>query len=504
VLLRPTPDDVRVIGRTVGLGLLVVGVGTAALSLLALSLGEFHAGSALAVGAAIEVGAGSLLRRHSWTRRPLSWMRGVVAATVTWITCSVTAAVPLYLSGHYGSWLDATFEGLSGLTTSGLTLVQDLDHMATSLLLYRHLLELIGAMAIVIAGLTILTAPTATSSSLTPSDARDERILPSLDRTARRVLNVGSAVLVPGLAAATIAVAVAGLDGWRALLHGVSLAISAGTTGGFSITSASVGYYHSGLVQAVLLPLMIAGALSFALYQAASRRDRFATMRDIEVQTLLLSMTGVLAIVLIGLGRSGAQVEFGALFSQGVFTAVSAHTTTGLYVVAPRLIGTDWGQLAPAALVAAMAIGGTTGSPAGGLKVLRVGIILRGVVADVRRVLLPEKALVVPTFRWGGRRRNLEHAHVRSAATLLLLLVSASLTMSVLILYVDGGVHLTEALFLSVSAASNSGHTLGLLGPDTQGVLKLGLMALMLLGRLEWLAVFSTLGFIHAGLRGRA
>jgi trk system potassium uptake protein len=110
----------------------------------------------------------------------------------------VTAAVPLYLSGHYGSWLDASFEGLSGLTTSGLTLVQDLDHLATSLMLYRHLLELIGAMAIVIAGLTILTAPTATASSLAPSDARDERILPSLDRTARRVLNVGGAVLVPG------------------------------------------------------------------------------------------------------------------------------------------------------------------------------------------------------------------------------------------------------------------------------------------------------------------
>jgi trk system potassium uptake protein len=504
VLLRPTRDDVRVIGRTVGLGLLVLGSGTTALALLALTLGEFHAGSALATGAAIEIAAGSLLRRHSWTRRPLSWTRGVVAATATWLTCSVTAAVPLYLSGHYGSWLDASFEGLSGLTTSGLTLVQDLDHLATSLMLYRHLLELIGAMAIVIAGLTILTAPTATASSLAPSDARDERILPSLDRTARRVLNVGGAVLVPGLVAVTITVFVAGMDGWRAITHGASLTIAAGTTGGFTASSASVGYYHSGLVQAVLVPLMIAGALSFALYQSAARGDRFASARDIELQTLALSITGVLAIVLIGLGRSGSQVEFGSLFGQGFFTAVSAHTTTGLHVVSPRLIGTDWGQLAPAALVAAMAIGGTTGSPAGGLKVLRVGIILRGVIADVRRVLLPESSLVVSTFHWGGRRRILEHAHVRSAATLLLLLVSASLAMSVLILFVDGSVHLTEALFLAVSAASNSGITLGLLGPDSATAIKVGLMGLMLLGRLEWLAVFSTLGFIHAGLRGRA
>lgn len=503
MLLRPTREDVRVITRSVGLGLLGLGTATGVLAVVALSLGEVDSATALAVGAAIGVGAGGAARARSWTRRPLSWTRGVVAATTTWVAGSAVAAVPLYLSGHYRGYLDAYFEALSGLTTSGLTMVQDLDHLPTSFLLYRHLLELAGALTIVVVGLTVLTAVTATASSLTPSDVRDERILPNPDRIWRQIGKAAGAILVPGVVATTIAVTIAGVGGGRVLAHGVSLAVAAATTGGFASTSASVAYYHSPLVEVVLLPLMVAGALSFALHLTAGRGDRLEVVRDFEVRTLAVSMTVVMAVVLLGLGRSGAQTDLVPLFRRGVFTAISAHTTTGLQVVSPRLFTTDWGQLAPAALVAAMAIGGTTGSSAGGLKALRAGIILRGLVVDVRRVLLPESALVSTTFHW-GRRRTLEHAHVRSAATLLLILLASTLAMSTVVLFVDGTVHLTEALFLSMSAASNSGLTLGTFGPESAGILKVGTMALMLLGRLEWLAVFATLGFAYAGLRGRA
>ena len=503
MLLRPTRDDVRVITRSVGLGVLGLGLATATLVVVALALGEVDSASALAIGAAIGIATGGAVRAGSWTRRPLSWTRGVVAATSTWIVGSAVAAVPFYLSGHYQGYLDAYFEALSGLTTSGLTMVQDLDHLPMSMVFYRHLLELAGALTIIVVGLTVLTAVTATASSLAPSDVRDERILPNPDRIWRQIGKAAGAILVPGVVAATVAVAVAGVGGWDAIAHGLSLAIAAATTGGFAITSSSVAFYHSALVEFVLLPLMIAGALSFALHRAAGRGDRLAVTRDFEVRTLAISMTVILAVVLIGLGRSGAQSDLVPLFRRGVFTTVSAHTTTGLQVVSPRLFSTDWGQLAPAALVAAMAIGGTTGSSAGGLKTLRVGVILRGLVVDVRRVLLPESALVVSTFHW-GRPRTLQHAHVRSAATLLLILLAGTLTMSTVMLFVDGTVQLTEALFLSMSAASNSGLTLGTFGPDSAGILKVGMMCLMLLGRLEWLAVFATIGFAYAGLRGRA
>lgn len=503
MLLRPGTEDVRVILHAVGMALLVLGGGTLALAVPTLLWGDVPTASALGVGGALGVLVGSVLHNHFWTRRPLSWTRAVVSATLSWIAGSVVCAVPFVLSGHYDGWLDAWFEALSGLTTSGLTLVQDLDHLPAGLALYRHGLELIGALAIVVTGLTVLTAVTATASSLAPGDVRDERILPNPGRTWRQVGGVASRIMVPGVVAATIAVSVAGVRGWRALEHGISLAIAASTTGGFARTTASVGYYHAPIVEMVVIPLMIAGALSFALHRAAGRGDHRAFMRDVEVRTLLLSMVVLAAVVLVGLGRSGSQTDVIPMFRRGVFTAISAHTTTGLQVVSPRLFVSDWGQLAPAALVAAMMIGGTTGSSAGGLKVLRVGIVLKGLVADVRRVLLPDAALVVSTFHW-GRRQTLRHAHVRSASTLLLILLAGTLTMATIVLFVDGTVELTEAVFIATSAVSNSGLTLGAFGPDASGVLKLGLMALMLLGRLEWIAVFSTIGFLYAGLRGRA
>lgn len=503
MLLRPTTDDVRVIVRAIGLGLLGVGLATTALGGLALVAGDVDSATALLLGGTIEVAIGEGIRGRIWSTRPLSWTRATVAATLTWIACSLTAAIPLYLSRHYGSYLDAVFEAMSGLTSTGLTLVQDLDHLPVPLMLYRHLLEVLGALAFVVVGLTVLTAVSATASSLAPSDVRDERILPSFERTWRRVWSVGSLILVPGVVLCTVAVALAGIRGWGALHHGLALAIAASTTGGFAAASTSVAYYHSPLVEVVLLPLMIAGAISFALHVAARQGRRWQLAREFEIRVFVVSLAAVIAVVLVGLGRSGAQTDLVPLFRRGAFSAIAAHTTTGLTSVTPRLIATDWGQLAPAALVAAMTVGGMTGAPAGGLKVLRVGVILKGLVADIRRVLLPEAALIVPSFQW-GRTHHLTHAHVRSSATLLLITLAAILTGATVVLFVDGSVNLTESLFAATSAVTNSGQSLGTFGPETSGGLKLGFLGLMLLGRLEWLAVFATIGFAFAGVRGRA
>lgn len=503
MLLRPTNEDVRVIVRTAGLAMLGLGLGTGALGLVALLGGDVDSGTALLVGGAVGVAVGGTIRGRVFSTAPLSWTRAVVAATVTWITCSLVAGIPLYLSGQYATFLDATFEAMSGLTTTGLTLVQDLDHMPVAMGLYRHLLELLGGMAFVVTGLTVLTAATATASSLTPSDVRDERILPSPERTWRQVWAVASVVFAFGITVCTVAVAVAGVRGWSIVTHAASLAISAATTGGFALHSTSVGYYHSATVEVVLVPLMLAGATSYAIHRAARQGRRWDLTGEFELRILMFSMLAVTAVVLVGLGRSGSQTDLVPLFRRGVFTAIAAHTTTGLSTVTPRVIAIDWGQLAPAALVAGMTIGGMTGSTAGGLKALRIGTILKGLVADVRRVLLPESALVVPTFRW-GRVRRLEHAHIRSSATLLLITLAAVLTAATTVLFVDGSVDLTEALFAATSAVTNSGQSLGSFGPETSGGLKLGFLGLMLLGRLEWLAVFATIGFAYAGLRGRA
>lgn len=502
MLLRPTGEDVRIIVRTTGQAVTVLGIATLVLALAGLFAAQLDVASALAIGGALGLGVGVFTRTLGPTRGRISWTRGVVSAVTAWLACTLLAAVPLYLSGHYASYLDATFDALSGLTTTGLSLIQDLDHLPVLFHLYRTVLHLAGGLAIVVVGLGLLTAATATASSLQPGDVRDERILPNPGRLWRQVGMIASGILAVGTVACTVAVAIAGVSGWRVLLHAVTLAVSAATTGGFAPTSTSVGYYHSTAVELVLVPLMLAGATSFAVHAAAWRGDRLRLARDLEVRTLVASLVVVMAVTLVGLGRSGAYTDVWPLFHQGVFTAVSAHTTTGLHVVTPALLSTDWGLLAPAALVAAMTVGGMTASTAGGLKALRVGIVMKGVVADVRRVLLPESSLVATAFT-RGRREVMTDAHVRSAATMLLIFLTATLTGAVALLFLLGSVSLTEALFASTSAATNSGLTLGAFGPGDPALVKLGFMGLMLLGRLEWMAVFAAAGFAFAGLRGR-
>jgi trk system potassium uptake protein TrkH len=502
MLLRPSPGDVQVIVRVTGLTLSGVGVATLGMAFVGLALGDVNSASALTLGAGVGLALGAASRWLTDARAHVSWTRGTVGAVTSWITASLVAAIPLYLSGHYGSYLDGVFEALSGLTTTGLTMVQDLDHLPTTMMLYRSLLHLLGGLAIVMVGITLLSATAVNAASMQATDIRDARIIPSLGQSWRRVVQIGAAIFGVGIPLLFAVMVLAGVPLQSAVPHAIAVAISAGATGGFAPTSLSVAYYHSIMVELAVLPLMIAGALSFLVHVDAWRGARRHLLREFEIRVFLTVIGLMSAVVVLGLGRSGAQTELEPLFRRGVFTAVSAATTTGLSVVPARVIATDWGLIAPAALVAAMTIGGMTGSTAGGLKPLRVGLILKGVMMDVKRVLLPESALVATSFRM-GRSRPLTDAHVRSASSLLLIFLVATLGGAVTVLFVDARVDLTEALFASTSAASNGGLSVGAVTPSMRGGLKAGFMALMLLGRLEWMAVFSALGFVVAGLRGR-
>src|SRR5690606_31240409 len=135
------------------------------------------------------------------------------------------------------------------------------------------------------------------------------------------------------------------------------------------------------------------------------------------------------ALLAVGLGRAGTFTDFPGLFRHGFFQLVNAHTTGGLGTLPGRMFVTDWGVLAPAVLVTAMAIGGMAGSTAGGIKAIRLGLIVKGLRRDIRRVLLPEDAVVIETYH-STTRRVLRDEQVRGAVTVLLLYLG---------LYLGGG-----------------------------------------------------------------
>jgi trk system potassium uptake protein TrkH len=404
------------------------------------------------------------------------------------------------LSGHYASYLDAYFESMSGFATIGLTLANDLDHMARSVNLWRHLMQFIGGQGIVVVVLTIFASAGGRIGYLYTGEGREEKILPNVIRTSRFIWRVALTYAAIGTALLWVALLSAGLAPATALYHGANLFMAAFDTGGFATQSSSVAFYRSPAVEVVLLPIMTAGAFSFALHYQLWIGRRGELLRNIETRTIAASTLIMFAIMVIGLGRTGTFTDFGVMMRQGFFHLVSAHTTTGLATVPGRLYVTDWGVLAPAVLVTAMGFGGMAGSTAGGIKAMRIGLILKGLIRDVRKVLLPEDAVVIQTFH-SSTRRTLNDAQVRAAATILLLW---------LVLYLGGGLlglfygyELQLALFESTAAASSGGLSVGLVRPDLEWPLKVVYIAQMVIGRLEFIAVFALLGYVLAIVRGR-
>ena len=500
MLFRPGRRDFRLIGYYTGKVLFGVGLAMLIPAVVALATGELNSWWAFVLGASIAIALGRLAELTLHTQAPLSTSHGLATVASSWLIAPVFAAVPLLLSGHYASYLDAYFEAMSGFATIGLTLANDLDHMDRSVNLWRHLMQFLGGQGIIVVVLTIFASASGRVGILYTGEGREEKILPNVIRTARFIWRVALVYAVIGTTLLWIALVAAGLEPLTGVFHAATLFMAAFDTGGFAPQSASLAFYRSPVVEAVTMPIMIAGAFSFALHYQLWAGRRSELFRNIETRTLALSVVGLFIIMAAGLGRTGTFTDVPGLFRHGWFHAVAAHTTTGLATVPGRLYVTDWGVLAPAMLVVAMAFGGMAGSTAGGIKAIRIGLIFKGLKRDVRKVLLPEDAIVVETYHSISRRLLADH-QVRGAATILLLW---------LVLYFGGGLlglfygyDLQLALFESTSAASSGGLSVGVVRPGLEWPLKITFIAQMVIGRLEFIAIFAFVGYLVSIVRGR-
>lgn len=503
MLLAPGVDDVRVIARITGSGVLVFGSGLAVLALPALVLGEPNAASALLVGAGPAIVAGVLARRIPVAMRHLTWTRGIVIATTTWSACAVVATIPLYLSGHFTSPDAALFDAVSGLTNTGHSLVADLDHLPRSFVLLRSWLEVTGGAAFLIFGQSLLAARRAIASSLTHADTVGEHFMPRTRRglvyTARTLAALGGV----GIVGVGIALAATGVPLGNLPVTTVSLTVAAATTGGFIPMSGTVGAYHSPLLEFTLVVLMLGAATSVGVLGAAARRQYGRIRRDLNFTSYVAMLVAVIGGVAFGLARVATFEAPLHIARQAIFSGVAAVTTTGLSTVAPALFMTDFGVMAPVALVAGMTVGGMLGSMSGGFTTLRGGLLAKGVVGDVQRVLQPEGSVQGVGWHRLGRREVLTDAHVRSAASVVMLTLITILAGGAVLLWASGTVDLRGALMTSASAVGNVGLDVGVLAPGQPWYVTMAFTVVMLLGRLQWLAVFAALGFALSILRGR-
>jgi trk system potassium uptake protein TrkH len=244
---------------------------------------------------------------------------------------------------------------------------------------------------------------------------------------------------------------------------------------------------------------MAAGAMSFGLHYALWRGPRRSVFANLETRTILSTFGYTMLLTLLGLAATDLFVDVVGLTRQGFFQILSAHTGTGFSTV-PSAELAKWGGLAFGGMAIAMALGGMGSSTAGGVKSLRIGLTIKAVVNQIRQVLLPEHALVGTAYHQSGRK-HLTPELTQSVMIISLLYVA---------LYLLGagiglayGIPLQDSLFESVSASANVGLSVGVTDPSMPILLELVYMLQMWAGRLEFVAVFSLLGFVYAWVRGK-
>ena len=501
MLFRPGREDLRLILLYTGRVIYGVGLAMAVPAVVAVGFGESaDAWSFVLTGSlAVIVGRGAEI--FVQTDKRLDSSHALATVSLAWLTAPVFCAMPLFMSGHYASFLDAYFEGMSGIATIGLTLANDLDHMSRSVNFWRHWMHFLGGQGIVVIILTAFSSGAARLGTLYTGEGREDVILPNIVRTARFIWRVALVYALIGTSLLWIAVTASGLPVLEGLYHAFNLFMAAFDTGGFSTQSSSVAFYRSQVVEAVLLVIMVAGAFSFALHYQLWQGRQSELVKNTEARTLFASVTVLLSIMVIGLVRSGTFESFGPLYRHALFNTISAQTTTGLGTVPGRLFVTDWGVLAPAVIVTGMAIGGMAGSTAGGIKGIRIGLVIKGLRRDIRRVLLPEDAVIIESYHAAGRS-ILKSSQVRDAAMFILLWLGLYAIGALLGLFY--GYPLELAMFESVAAASSGGLSVGLARPDVETPLKIVYILQMVVGRLEFISIFALAGYIVSVFRGKA
>jgi len=315
-----------------------------------------------------------------------------LSVTLAWTLSALLGGTPFLIEGTFSSLLDSTFEAMSGFTTTGATLLSDIEAQTPSILFWRSMTHWLGGIGIVV--LFVAVAPllgvgAARLLGAEMSGLTHPRLTPRIADTAKALVVIYLAIS----AAETVALLVAGMPLYDAVVHTFGTV----ATGGFSNKTASVGFYDSLAIEAIIAFFMTASGVSFSLYYLLYSRRRFDVVLDRELLAYLGIIVGAAFFlwgILVFEGDYGDS--WGRALRDSAFTVSSIITTTG-FVTADF---DRWATAAKITLVLLMFIGGCAGSTAGGIKIIRVLIIFRTILQDIFRMVHPR---AITPMKLGGR-----------------------------------------------------------------------------------------------------
>ena len=455
------------------LGYIMQGLGIVLLApiLVALIYGEYIKVSAFFIPCFISFLLGTAFTKKFKNYNKLRLKHGMLISSFAWLWASMIGASIMTLSLDI-PFVDALFENMSAWTGSGMTFFVNVEILPKSILFLRSLEQWIGGLGIVIIFIGILIRAGTAASRLYKSEAREEKIKPNIANTLRKALEIYLIYTAAGI----ILFILAGLP----IFDAINLTFTSISTGGMSIKNANVGFYQNSLVYIITMALMILGATSFSIHYKIVKTKGKSVLKDVQFQLLICLILIASAFILV----TNKMVPI-----EELFTIVSAITTTGANVVPPYELA-RWSSASLIVLMVLMLIGGSSGSTGGGLKLIRVITVLKGMNLTITNLVSPEGRVV--NTRIGGKKIN-EREIKEASAYIVIFLMFLVCGWIIMTLY---GYDPFTALFDVISIQSNNGLSTGIVFGGLPMPVKLTLIFLMWIGRLEIipvLVVFRTI-----------
>ena len=410
---------------------------------------------------------------------------GYLIVTLTWLLFTFLGMLPFYISGHIPTVTDAYFETVSGFTTTGASVIENLESLSHGMLFWRSLTNWIGGLGIVIFTIAFFPLFTGCTHQLFLSESTGvthDKIKPRTNVVARYIWYIYIGIT----AVLSLLLVGGGMSWFDAICH--SFATTA--TGGFSTKQASIAYWDSAYIEYVVAIFMILSGVNFTLYYFVMKGRVKSLLKDEELHWFLKSI-GVLTLVITLALFFNNDYDLEKAFRKALFQVATAHTSCGFATDDYNL----WPPFTWLLLVFAMLSGGCTGSTSGGIKNMRLLIIMKNIKNHFKHIIHPRAVLPLHV-----NKRSVSpdiSANVFTFVFAYLFCIFAGW-----VLLMSFGVGLTEALGTTVSAIGNVGPGLGAYGPAytwyaLPAAAKWVLCALMVLGRLE---IFGILVVFHRGL----
>jgi len=346
------------------------------------------------LAAAITAGAGLILAGATMAfRRDLKPRDGFLLVTLGWLLLPAAAALPLLFVLPRLDFTGAFFEAMSGLTTTGSTVLNGLDQLPPSLNFWRHALHWFGGLGIIVMALAVLPLLGVGGMQLykgqAPGPAKEERLAPRIAETAKSLWVVYALITAAGIAALRIC----GMSWFDAVCH----AFSAVGLGGFSTHDRSIAWFDSAAIEVVLIGLMLIASLNFARHFIALRRLSLDSYeQDPECKAIFVILTVSVLGIAVLLNRDGVYADFATALRHSAFNVVSQATTSGLTSQDFH----NWPVFAPYWMLFLSCIVCSTGSTGGGIKMFRTLLLARQAGRELKLLIHPS---AVAPVRIGGR-----------------------------------------------------------------------------------------------------